>query len=91
MQTCYLSALDRSAARVKAQLLTCPPAYLGLLIWGSRAGRAEPAWGLLAWKESLCIVPRGRAAHSQGSSLGLLGPGKMFLPHGAFGGAVEVK
>lgn len=81
----YLSALDRSVARVKAQLLTCPLCLPGALIWGSRAGRAAPARGLLGWKESLCI------AHSQGSSSRLLGPDKMFLPRGAFGGAVEVK
>lgn len=53
----YLSALDRVAARVKAQLLTCPPTHLGLLIWGSRAGRAEPARGSWAGRNSSALPP----------------------------------
>lgn len=70
----YLSTLDRSA--VKAQLLTCPPGSPGAPHQGiqGRQGWASP--GLVGWKEFLCTAPRWRAAHSQGSSSRLLGPGK---------------
>lgn len=71
----YLSTLDRSA--VKAQLLTCPPGSPGAPHQGIQGRQGWASLELLGWKEFLCTAPRWRAAHSQGSSSRLLGPGNV--------------